>query len=56
MGPQFWRYLASPLDKVIKANATAKVVPFAEVIAEEVLRHQHEHVIDQRGTGVGKEN
>jgi hypothetical protein len=56
MGQQFWRSMTTSLDNVIKSNSTAQVIPSAEAIATEVLRQQREHVTEQHGTGVSKEN
>jgi hypothetical protein len=36
------------MDAVIKSNSAAKVIPSAEVIAEEVLRQHHHHAIEAR--------
>ena len=56
MGQRFSRSLTTSLDNVIKSNSTAQAIPSAEAIAMEVLRQQREHVIEQHGTGVSKEN
>ena len=56
MGQRFWRSLTTRLDNVIKANSTAQVIPSVEAIAMEAPRHHREHVIDQHGSGVSKEN
>jgi hypothetical protein len=44
------------LDNVIKASSTAHAIPSAEAIVMEVLRQQREHIVEQHGTGVSKEN
>jgi hypothetical protein len=44
------------LDRVIKSNSTAQVIPSAEVIAMEVLRQQHLQRIEQNGTSLIREN
>ena len=56
IGQRFWRSLTTSLDNVIKLNSTAQVIPSAKAIAMEVLRQQREHVIEQHGTKVNKEN
>ncbi len=55
-GHHFWRSLTRSLDGVIKSNSTAHVIPSAEAIAAEVLRQQQLHRIEQRGTGLKREN
>ena len=55
-GHHFWRSLTRSLDGVIKSNSTAQVIPSAEAIAAEVLRQQQLYRIEQRGTGLIREN
>ena len=50
-----FRAFADQVDAVIKANSAAKVIPSAEAIAEEVLMQQHEHVTQEHGTRVSRE-
>ncbi len=50
-----FRDFAQQVDAIIKANSAAQVIPFAEAIAEEVLRQQQQHLTQQRGTCVFRE-
>ena len=43
MGQFFWRSFTRNVDRVIKANSTAHVIPSAEAIAAQVLRQQQVH-------------
>jgi hypothetical protein len=43
------------MDAVIKATATAKVIPSAEAIAKEVMKQQREQEIQQNGTRAPRE-
>jgi hypothetical protein len=54
-GHPFWRVLGQQLDTVIKANYTAQVILSAQIVAEEVLRHQHQRQLEEHGTGVSRE-
>ena len=56
MGEQFWRLFRQNLDIIIKANAAAKVIPCAEIIAEEVTRQQQLQQREQIGKGVSREH
>ena len=54
-GQSFWRALGQHVDTVIKANCTAQVIPSAQIVAEEVLRQQHQRQLEEHGTGVSRE-
>jgi len=56
MGQFFWRSFTRNVDRVIKVNSTAQVIPSAKAIAAEVLRHQQIHRNEQNGTSVSREN
>jgi len=43
------------VNAVITINSAAKVIPSAEAITEEVLRQQREHVTEEHGTRVSRE-
>ncbi len=50
-----FRAFARQVDSVSKANSAAQVIPFAEAIADEVLRQQHHKRTQQHSTGVFRE-
>ena len=54
-GSMNFRSFAEHVDAVIKANSAAQVIPFAEAIAEEVLKQQQLHATQQHGTRVFQE-
>jgi len=39
---------AEHMDAVIKSNSAAKVIPYAEAIAEKVLRQHQHHAVEAR--------
>jgi hypothetical protein len=49
LGHKFWRLFRQQIDAIIKANATAKVIPSAEAIAEEVVKRHREQEIQKTG-------
>ncbi len=54
-GQPFWRVLGQHVDTIIKANCTAQVIPSTQIVAEEVLRQQHQQQLAEHGTGVSRE-
>ena len=43
------------MDTFIKANCTTQVIPSANAIAKEVVRHQHAQNYEEHGAGVSRE-
>ena len=54
-GHLFWRVVGQHVEIVIMANCTAQVIPSAQIVAEEVLRQQHQQQLAEHGTGVSRE-
>ncbi len=54
-GQPFWRVLGQHVNTVIKASCTAQVIPSAQIVAEDVLRQQHQRQLEEHGTGVSRE-